>query len=258
MTTPSFVNVSTTPNYFLYIYGNGNPNPLASVQVGWYAQGVGVVNAPIISVIDSGISFRIEITPPPSFQSDQSYYFTQTPISNPLCFKVDTKILCLKDSKEVYVPIQELQKGDLVKTLEKGYLKVTIVSTSLFASPRGDERIRHKLYKCTKENYSDITEDLFITGSHSILVNTVTEKEQALIKKHFGKLHVTGRKYRLMAFIDERAIPCTEGDVFTIYHFALENDETCYNYGIYANGLLVECCNTAELMKTRQMNVIDQ
>jgi len=34
-----------------------------------------------------------------------------------------------------------------------------------------------------------------------------------------------------------------EDEPVTIWHFALENEHPLYNYGVYANGLLVESCS---------------
>jgi hypothetical protein len=254
MSTASLTNTSTAPQYFLYVYGSGNPNPLASVQVGWYAQGPGVINVPIIGILDSTVSYRIEIATN-QFQEGVNYYFTQNTI--PPCFKENTKILCLKNFIETYIAIQDLRKGDLVKTIDNGYLKVTVVAKSTLQNPGGSDRKKDKMYKCSKEYYNELTEDLYITGGHSILVNTITLEQQEQIKKSFGRLFTTGKKYRLMAFIDENTIPCEEEELFSIYHFALENDEVCYNYGIYANGLLVESCNTKELLNRKDMTLVE-
>lgn len=259
MTTVSVTNtsgISGGSTTFLYVY-NSNPNLLSSVQVNWYAQGSGILNALVTGVTDSSISVVITIGTS-LFQSGSTYYFTQSPLSsNPPCFKEGTEILCLKDNKEVYVPIQDIRKGDLVITIESGPLIVTVVATSLFINPPGSSREKNKLYKCSKDQYSELTDDLFITGKHSVLVNTLTLDEQKQIKGSFGRLPKTGNKYRLMAFIDERAQPCTEAGVFPIYHLALENDKICYNYGIYVNGgLLVETCNTDELLRNKGMREI--
>ena len=171
----------------------------------------------------------------------------------PICFKEDSKILCFKDGKEVEVKIQDLRSGVLVKTLDKGYLKVTVVSKSILKNPPGSNRISSKMYKCSKEKYPELTEDLYVTGGHAILVDTLTLEQQEKINKNFGRLPLTSNKYRLMACIDERAEPCLEGGDVTIYHFALENDEVYYNYGVYANGLLVETCNTKHILSRKDM-----
>lgn len=174
----------------------------------------------------------------------------------PICFKEDSKILCFKDNKEVEVKIQDLRRGVLVKTLDKGYLKVTVVGKSILNNPPGSNRVQSKMYKCSKEKYPELTEDLYVTGGHAILVNTLTDQQKEKVKNMFGHLPLTSNKYRLMAYIDERTEPCVEGGDVNIYHFALENDEVCYNYGVYANGLLVESCNTKHIMAKKNMTLL--
>ena len=46
-----------------------------------------------------------------------------------------------------------------------------------------------------------------------------------------------------MACLDSRAEPYTEEGIHTIWNLALENESYYGNYGIYANGLLVETCS---------------
>ena len=67
---------------------------------------------------------------------------------------------------------------------------------------------------------------------------------------------MTDKKYRLPACADDRAsIYEVEGDV-TIYHIALENADYYMNYGIYANGLLVETCSKRYLKELSRMELI--
>jgi hypothetical protein len=42
---------------------------------------------------------------------------------------------------------------------------------------------------------------------------------------------------------------------YTIYHLALENDDDGMNYGIYANGLLVETCSKRYLKDKSDMTL---
>lgn len=160
----------------------------------------------------------------------------------PICFKEDSKILCLIHDKEVYVPIQDIRKGTLVKTHLSGYVPVNMIGTFKFYND-ADSLLGEKcLYKCARENYSGLTEDLIITGSHSILVDHVTEEQKKLTKEACGSpLLVTENKYRLFAMFDNRAVPFQEKGVFSLWHLALDNNDDYMNYGIYANGgLLVE------------------
>jgi hypothetical protein len=60
-----------------------------------------------------------------------------------------------------------------------------------------------------------------------------------------------------MACLDERAMPYLEEGSFTIWHIALDNDNKYMNYGIYANGLLVETCSKRYLRESSGMTLID-
>lgn len=49
-------------------------------------------------------------------------------------------------------------------------------------------------------------------------------------------------KYRLMAMCDSRTKPYADISESKIWHICLEHYDKEMNYGIYANGLLVESC----------------
>ena len=142
--------------------------------------------------------------------------------------------------KEEYIPIQDIRKGHLVKTSLNGFVPVCMIGKSVISNPGGDERIKNRLYKCSKSIYPELFEDLYITGCHSILVNKLSESEREKTMDALGDIFITDRKYRLMAYLDERSEPYTETGRYTIWHIALENNDYFMNYGIYANGLLVE------------------
>jgi hypothetical protein len=258
--TISVLNTSGLPGNTvtgLFVYGS-ETNPLAAVQVGWYAQGPGSINGLITSIIDSGVSVLIQVTSPAFFTSGELYSFTAQQInSNPPCFKEGTQILCFKDNKEVYRVIQDLRPGDLVKTHVNGYLKIDMIGTSLFYNSQSSERFENKLYKCSMYRYSELTDDLYITGTHSILVDSLTREEQDKTVKSLGKLFLTGSKWRLMAFIDIRTDVVTDPGVCNIYHLALENEVLVGNYGIYANGLLVESCSKNYLRQRSNMTLLN-
>jgi hypothetical protein len=159
------------------------------------------------------------------------------------CFLEGTKILCSVDNKEVYVPIEQIRHGTLVKTSRDGYKRVECIGKGTLYNPGNTDRIENRLYKCSPSVYPELNEDLYITGCHSILVDTITYTEKAAILKSLGRIFVTDKKYRLMASIDARAQPWNSEGTYTIWHFALENADIRMNYGVYANGLLVESCS---------------
>lgn len=173
------------------------------------------------------------------------------------CFLEGTTILCQVDGVEKYVPVEHLTKGSLVKTSRDGFKKVVAVGKGSIINPGNDERIEDRLYKCSISKYPALTEDLYITGCHSVLEFPITEKQKEETIKHLGKLYVTDKKYRLMACVDERAEPWNSAGTYTIYHFALENTDDGMNYGVYANGrLLVETCAIRTLLSRSNMLII--
>jgi len=97
---------------------------------------------------------------------------------------------------------------------------------------------------------------LIITGCHSILEDTITDKQREGTIEMLGRIMITDGKYRVMACLDERATPYLEEGVFTIWHLALDNDDYYMNYGIYANGLLVETCSKRYLKEYSGMTLI--
>ena len=155
-----------------------------------------------------------------------------------ICFKEGTQIL----TKEGYKPIQELRKGDMVQTIN-GFKPIDRIGKKEFYHDASQERIKHQLYKCSKEQYSELFEDLIITGCHCILVDELTESERKKIIDLFDKIYITDNKYRLPACVDTKTYVYETSGIYTIYHIALENDSMYSNYGIYANGLLVESCS---------------
>jgi len=179
-------------------------------------------------------------------------------IPKPVCFKEDTKILAKKseEEEEQWIEVQDLRKGMLVKTVLDGFIKIDMIGHRDIRNPGTDERIKDRLYVCKPEKYPELFEDLIITGCHSILVKEITEEERAELEKEMGKIYVTDEHYRLMAMVDKRAEPYREEGKYTIWHFALENKEYYANYGVYANGLLVETCSKRMLIEISGMTLV--
>ena len=154
-----------------------------------------------------------------------------------ICFLETTKILTNKGYRE----IKELRKGDLVKTSHHGFKKIHLIGKKEVAHPRHEERIKNQLYKCTEENFPEVFEDLIVTGCHSILVDDFVNEEQKKTTEEVLKgMFVTDGKYRLPACVDERTQIYEKPGDYMVYNFALEHEDFYMNYGVYANGLLVE------------------
>ena len=187
-----------------------------------------------------------------------SAFFGQTRPERFPCFMKGTQILCLRAEEEVYRSIQDLRKGDLVKTYRNGYLPIHMIGTSRLSNPGDEVRTTGRLYKCSKELYPSLFEDLYITGCHSILVPALTNDQWENTKDMLGNVYITDNHFRLMACLDEKAQPVQRDAMIDIYHIALENEDYYMNYGVYANGLLVETCSKRYLTELSNMRIIGE
>jgi len=170
-----------------------------------------------------------------------------------ICFKKDTKILTYNG----YRLIQDLGKRDVIKTFNHGYKHIEMIGKTTIEHHALPERTKSQLYKCSKSEYPDLFEPLVITGCHSILVDEFSnEEEKQKTIEILGKISTTDQKYRLPAAADLRASVYETPGTYEIYHLALENDFSYMNYGIYANGLLVESCSKKALKEYKNMTVI--
>jgi len=166
------------------------------------------------------------------------------------CFKEGSNIL----TKDGYVPIQDLKKGDLVKTRLHGFVPIYMIGKKEIYHPVSSNRIKNQLYRCSTSKYEELTEDLILTGCHCVLVDKFKNEEQREKTMETNKdIYVTDRKYRLPACVDDRTIVYEIPGTYTIYHFALENEDYYMNYGVYANGLLVETCSKRYIKECSSM-----
>jgi len=180
-----------------------------------------------------------------------SFYLTIE--SDPMiCFKEGTKIL----TSTGYVPIERLRKGQFVKTLNNNFIPVAFIGKKSIYHPASSERIADQLYKCNRSNYPTVFEDLVLTGRHALLVNQLTSDEKEQTIKLLGENYMTDNKYKLPSCVDKKSTVYEKQGNYTIYHVALENVNPYGNYGIYANGLLVESCSTNALQSESGMEVI--
>ena len=241
---PASVNIYYYSNYaHAFAHGNNNIAETVSFLVGDVSTGS----------IGSYTSWRIAYMgdgsiPPPStvysnginlvsFGNLPVYLYPVLP-----CFLEGTTVLCYRDGIEAYIPIETMTRGTVVVTPE-GYKKVELIGKGTIVNRGDDERVQDRLYRCPVTNYMQLTNDLYLTGCHSILVPNLTDKQRRKTEEIMKRVFITGNKYRLLACIDERAEPWVSEGTYTIWHLALENKDIISNYGIYVNGgLLVETC----------------
>ena len=164
---------------------------------------------------------------------------------NIVCFKKGTKILGENDT---YIPIEELKIGDLVKTYKQGYQKIIKIAHS--RSCDYVQSAYNQMYTYSRESNPDLTEDLHLTGGHSLLLDTLTDEESNDMKKiHWPtkEEYMVEDKYKLLACFSRKLRMSTEQNA-EIYHLTLEppeNAKPSHVYGIHANGILVESCSQA-------------
>lgn len=161
---------------------------------------------------------------------------------DPVCFVKGTKILCFVDNSEVYIPVEELTTDTYVKTYEHGYKKIIFIKNFYLINsarkPVTKKEKINKIYKLAKEDYTELFEDLYMNGNHSILVDILTEEENRINLKLFGGYKKIGNKIRLVTYINEKAIPINDDLRYEMYHISTGDEE-----GIYANGILTESYN---------------
>ena len=165
-------------------------------------------------------------------------------VSNP-CFLQGSKILHFDPitNTESYVPVETLQKGTLIKTFMSGYKPVSHIGFKTHDNPADAPDVRDRLYGLSHPEF----EPLYLTGRHSVLRNDLSEKEINILRENMGDVYVTENHYRVPIFLDGRAKPYTDNAPVTIWHFALEHPDIYQNYGVMANGILVES-SSAEYM----------
>lgn len=219
-----------------------------------------IVNAPSYSITFQNASSATLRYGPNALQMYDGETVVGNPITiNAVCFREGTRILCMdkRTSKPKYIPIEKMKPGTLVKTLHCGFVPVKLIGHSTISNSDSDKRMRDSLYKCSRAQYPELIDDLYITGNHSILIRELSEKQRADLLRECGEIYMTEGQFRLPAWLDTRTERFQEPGVFRIWHFALENHDYFMNYGIYANGLLVETTSLRFMNELAGMKLIE-
>jgi len=172
--------------------------------------------------IDSHI--KVSITIKITFMTDQ------------FCFNTGTKIRCLtRQGVEEEVPIETLQKNDLVKTHLHGYRPIVRIGKGVMFNNPHD--VWNCMYEYPHSNY------LTLTGGHAILCDSITVEERVRLTQLYrgGKLAMLDNKYVVFANTSSLFRPVQNDNIYVYYHLALEGDEEIHRrFGIWANGVMVE------------------
>ena len=87
------------------------------------------------------------------------------------------------------------------------------------------------------------------------MVDGITDQANECIIGVLNDLHVSDYKYRLPACVDAKSKPYSEKIRFDVNRIELENAKYYGNYGIYANGLLIESCSKCYLKELSKMKL---
>jgi hypothetical protein len=161
------------------------------------------------------------------------------------CFNEGTKILSLKNNKEEYVSIQELRKGDIVKTYLHGYKKIDLIGKAQLRNNISD-KWKNNMFVMHKTSENNLIEDLIMTGGHSILVDELKRddfKEERVRYYEIQKNNpwTIDGKHLLLAGVSKFFKEINDNEIYTYYNFTLESDDdNDKRYGIWANGILAE------------------
>ena len=186
--------------------------------------------------------------------NQDAYYLTDVYIgddSSVICFNSGTKILCIRDNVEQYIPIELINKEtDLVKTYKNGNRKVSKLKHMILNN--NPEDFTQCMFVMPKKG--DMIDDLIVTGGHSILVDKYETDEIENIHKELfgGQLEKIDSKVLVLAGKSDEFKKIENKEIFDIFHIALEgdSDEDDNRYSIWANGVLTESTYKKVLYKT--------
>jgi|688.fasta_scaffold190876_2 hypothetical protein len=166
---------------------------------------------------------------------------------HPICFNKNTKILCINDKlEEEYRLVQDLMIGDIVKSYKNGNRPILGILNGFFIN---NPKINGKcMFKMIKTDDNQLTEDLIVTGNHSILVDERSEEEEKRNPKWAN--HKIDDKYRVVSSVSNKFERITDNNQYIYYHFSLKTDDNKDRpFGVWANGLLVECTTNGVVNK---------
>ena len=201
-------------NTFLFC----NPNPVTYYSTASQAN-LSTASASLQSQLNSGTTFIYN--------------------AQPSCFNKGTHIL----TEQGYVRIEDLKKGDLVKTYLHGYKGITKIGKGFGKNNNENKVLNMHEFKGIYE------EPLIITGGHSMLVNDLGDLKEENEKWFHGGTYKIEDKYLLLATVSKDFKEINDGSEFEYYHLVLENEDENGQYGIWANEVLTESASEEWFVK---------
>jgi hypothetical protein len=166
-----------------------------------------------------------------------SYSITFSESKTPGCFVEGTKLLVHVHDKDLYVNIEDLRTGDLVNTYLHGKKAIKFIGKGQLKNDK------NQWNNCIRRlpKSGDMTDDLLVTGAHSILVDELSEKESEGMVAIYGTAdRKIDDKTLVLSWVSDKFEAIDDEEYYTYYHLVLENDDTDKRFGIWANGVLTE------------------
>ena len=210
-------------------------------------------------ILDDIITWGISgLSSPQGLVINGTYMYTANATNNTIsklyiapdgsCYNEGTKILCLNQHlEEEYIPIENLRKGDFVKTYEHGFKKINLIGKNCFVND--PTSFDNCMYKMVKTVDNGLIEDLLITGWHAVLVDELGEYKQANDVKFSKETPKIDDKYLLLACVSNDFTKVETIEEFTYYHFVLESDDIEAQFGVWANGVLSESTSESNFLE---------
>ena len=158
--------------------------------------------------------------------------------ANVSCFNRDTEILC---GDGLYRPIQDLVVGQGIQTFRHGVKPIAAIRSGVY---KNNPLWNEAMYVMKREREPRLTQDLYVTGGHSLLVEELTEDQR--LEYRLRNVWDTGEPiqidglYLLLAAMDPRFEKIQDDHVYYTYHLALQGETPDQRFAIWANGLLTE------------------
>lgn len=170
---------------------------------------------------------------------DKTYSFSN--VSGPNCVDKDTNITCLVDGVEKEVKVHNLKPGDVVKTYKDGYRKINRIGYMDSFNQSKSERLGGARFVLLKTDQNGLTEDLYVSARHLILVDSLTKEQEKSEKETFGKIYKVNDKFLVQARHHPDFELIEEPRYHRYYQMTLDNDGDIHKrHGIFTNGYLTE------------------
>ena len=144
-----------------------------------------------------------------------------------------------------FIKVQDLEKGDFVKTKYHGCKSVIqMVSQTI---PTYKNNLSLQIWKMCKSKNPKLTKDLYLPGGHAIIVDELSPSEMEKQGAYFSVPEEIDNKLLLMVGFSDSFEKVKNTKKYRSYHFLLEPSENNLRYIVWANGIESESTTPAAL-----------